>query len=76
MRKQFFIGMLALVLIGCANRGVGPQGGPKDSIPPVPVLYEPEIGSVGFIGNRIEVTFDEYIQLDNVASNLLMSPPQ
>lgn len=68
--------MLALVLIGCANRGVGPQGGPKDSIPPVPVLYEPEIGSVGFTGNRIEVTFDEYIQLDNVASNLLMSPPQ
>ena len=76
MKKQFFIGMLALVLIGCANRGVGPQGGPKDSIPPVPVLYEPEIGSVGFTGNRIEVTFDEYIQLDNVASNLLMSPPQ
>ena len=76
MKKRYFIVLFAALLIGCANRGVGPQGGPKDSIPPVPVLYEPEIGSVGFTGNRIEVTFDEYIQLDNIASNLLMSPPQ
>ncbi|MBQ4017993.1 MAG: Ig-like domain-containing protein [Paludibacteraceae bacterium] len=76
MKKQIFILLLAGVLIGCANRGVGPQGGPKDSIPPMPLFSEPEISSVNFTGNRIEVTFDEYIQLDNIASNLLMSPPQ
>lgn len=67
---------IALVLVGCANRGVGPQGGPKDSIPPVPRVSEPELGALNFTGNKIEVTFDEYIQLDRLGSNLLMSPPQ
>ena len=63
-------------LYSCANRGIGPQGGPKDTTPPVPVKSEPENGSVNFSGSRIEVTFNEYIQLDNIATNLLMSPPQ
>lgn len=34
------------------------------------------MGALNFKGKRIEVAFDEYIQLDNVAQNLLMSPPQ
>ena len=67
---------LAAALIGCANRGVGPQGGPKDSIPPVAVKSTPENGTVDFHDDKIEVLFNEYIQLDNIAQNLLMSPPQ
>ena len=75
--KYLYIVLFCLLLsTGCANRGVGPQGGPKDTIPPIPVVSEPEVGAVNFSGRRIEVTFNEYIQLDNVASNLLMSPPQ
>jgi hypothetical protein len=42
----------------------------------VPLLSIPENGSVNFKGENIEVTFDEYLQLDNIAQNLLMSPPQ
>lgn len=76
MKRQVFIFLVLAVLTSCANRGVGPQGGPKDSIPPVPRHSEPEMGTLNFTGKRIEVTFDEYIQLDNVASNLMMSPPQ
>ena len=68
--------LTALVLVGCANRGVGPQGGPKDSIPPMAVKSVPENGTVNFTGRRIEITFNEYIQLDNISANLLMSPPQ
>ena len=68
--------VFVLLLAGCANRGVGPQGGPKDSIPPVAVKAEPELGALEFTGKRIEITFNEYIQLSNLASNLLMSPPQ
>ena len=67
---------LLFCLAGCANRGIGPQGGPKDSIPPVPMHSTPENGSVNFTGNRIEIAFNEYLQLDNVGQNLLMSPPQ
>ena len=76
MKKLVYIVFLVLLLASCANRGIGPQGGPKDSIPPVPVKFEPELGVLEFKGKKIEVTFDEYLQLDNVAQNLLMSPPQ
>ena len=76
MKKYLYIVLFALLSASCANRGIGPQGGPKDSIPPVPLHASPEVGTLEFKGKRIEVTFNEYIQLDNVGSNLLMSPPQ
>lgn len=76
MYKKLFIIAVAFALAACANRGIGPQGGPKDSIPPVPVRFDPEPGTLNFTGKRIEVHFDEYIQLDNIAQHLLMSPPQ
>lgn len=63
-------------MIGCANRGIGPQGGPKDSLPPVVLKSSPENGALEFKGKRIEVSFNEYLQLDNVSQNLIMSPPQ
>ncbi len=69
--------LVCLVFVtGCANRGVGPQGGPKDSIPPVAVKSEPVNGAVNFHGRDLEIHFNEYIQLDNIGQNLLMSPPQ
>jgi len=74
--KHYSLLLLVFVLASCANRGIGPQGGPRDSVPPVPVKYEPEMGALEFKGNRIEITFDEYIQLDKLTENLLMSPPQ
>ena len=76
LRKIVYILVLALFIAGCANRGIGPQGGPKDTTPPVPRGSEPEMGALNFKGKRIEVTFDEYLQLDNVSQHLLMSPPQ
>ena len=74
--KHYSIIFLALLFVSCANRGIGPQGGPKDSVPPVPLKSDPEIGALNFHGKRIEVTFNEYIELADVVSNLLMSPPQ
>lgn len=76
MRKGLYIFLLSLALVSCANRGIGPQGGPRDSIPPIPLKSTPENGSVNFTGRRIEVAFNEYLQLDNIGQNLMMSPPQ
>ena len=74
--KYLLCCLFAAFSCSCANRGVGPQGGPKDTVPPSPVKSMPENGVVSFTGNRIEIHFNEYIELDNVGQNLLMSPPQ
>ncbi len=76
LKKQWYLLALALLAIGCANRGIGPQGGPKDTIPPVALVSNPELGALNFAGKRVEITFNEYLQLADLGSNLLMSPPQ
>ena len=68
--------VLGLLCVSCANRGTGPQGGPRDTIPPMVVKESPMNGSLKFDAKRIEIHFDEYIQLDNVQKNVLISPPQ
>ncbi|MBQ7531553.1 MAG: Ig-like domain-containing protein [Paludibacteraceae bacterium] len=61
---------------GCANRGTGPQGGPKDTIAPVLIRETPLNGTCNFTGKQIVLQFDEYVQLSNVSENVLISPPQ
>lgn len=68
--------LLVLVLTGCANRGIGPQGGPKDSIPPVVLRETPVNGTLNFHGKRVEIQFDEYLQLNDVSKQVVISPPQ
>ena len=74
--KHYSILLFVILWASCANRGIGPQGGPKDTEPPIPLKSEPEMGALNWNGDRIEVTFNEYLELDNVSENLLMSPPQ
>ena len=68
--------LTTLLFASCANRGQGPQGGPRDSIPPVVMKETPLNGTLNFTGKEIVVQFDEYIQLDDVQKNVLISPPQ
>ena len=58
----------------CAN-AVAPTGGPRDERPPVVVEAVPENHSINFLGNKIEITFDEYITLENANQNVMISPP-
>lgn len=58
---------------GCANI-IPPMGGPRDSIPPVLVSARPADSSKNFTGKRIVFEFNEYVQLDNIQQNLLVSP--
>ena len=78
MRRVVYYILIAgvLTMIGCANRGQGPQGGPKDSIPPTLLKETPVNGTCNFTGKAVVLQFDEYVQLDNVAENVLISPPQ
>ncbi len=71
----FVLGALALlVLPRCAKVGM-PSGGLKDSLPPVPVKADPPNYSINFSSNRIDVQFNEFIQLKNVNRELIISPP-
>src|SRR5687768_7205760 len=65
-----FAGMFAT---GCASMGM-PTGGPRDSLPPVLVSVAPADSTLRFTGKKITFVFDEYIQLDNVFQQLLVSP--
>lgn len=59
--------------VGCANI-IPPEGGPRDSLPPVLVEANPKDSTRNFSSNRIVLTFDEYIDLQEVQNNLLFTP--
>jgi hypothetical protein len=65
--------MLSL-LASCALQ-VAPQGGEKDTSPPVLQKADPPAGSVRFASNEVVFEFDEYLQLKDVAGKLVVSPP-
>ncbi len=62
-----------MVLTGCANI-IPPSGGPRDSLPPVLLKSTPPDSTRNFKGNRITMTFDEFIILQSVREDLIVSP--
>lgn len=58
---------------GCANI-IPPAGGPADSIPPQLQKADPKDSTLNFRGNRLTFTFDEYVEVQNVQQQLLVSP--
>ncbi len=82
MRVQhFFYGCMAVLAAccisaggsGCAQMGAI-SGGAKDSLPPVLVSATPKLSSVNISTNKISLGFDEYIELQELQGNLIISP--
>ena len=74
MKNLVYILFSLIILFGCAKRGT-PSGGPKDSIPPVLVNASPKLNSTNFDSEEIRLTFDEWIKLNKVQDQLIISPP-
>lgn len=74
MRNLIYFILSILIINGCAKRA-SPTGGPKDSIPPVLVNANPKLNSTNFDSEEIKLTFDEWITLDKVQDQLIISPP-
>jgi hypothetical protein len=55
---------------------VAPTGGDKDTIPPVMVRSVPALNSTNFNRDRVVITFDEFIRLDQITQKMVLSPPQ
>lgn len=68
-----FVILKITVLSGCANI-IPPTGGDRDSLPPVLVTAYPANGSVEFKAKTITLTFDEYVELQSIQENLIVSP--
>jgi len=68
------LGILA-VIGGCASTG-SPSGGPPDRTPPALVEEKSDKNfSTNFVPEKIELVFDEWIELRNPNREILISPP-
>jgi len=72
--QDFLLFAVCLSLWHCANP-VSPEGGPKDVTPPKVVRCDPPNFSTNFKRNIIHIDFDEFINLKNPISDVLISPP-
>ena len=74
-RWSYWLTLLAvgLLLVACASIG-SPEGGPRDYTPPQVLKSSPEPGAVNFKGNKVEITFDEIINLKDQQKKVIISP--
>ncbi|MDL2222397.1 Ig-like domain-containing protein [Parabacteroides sp. OttesenSCG-928-N08] len=72
----YLIGILVLIIsYSCASVGT-PNGGPYDEKPPVFLGSTPTPNQTNFTGNKVELLFDELIQLEKPGENVIITPPQ
>lgn len=67
--------LAALLLYSCANIG-RPEGGPKDVYPPVFIKSTPEPNALNVKNDKVEITFDEIVQLKDQQTKVVISPVQ
>ncbi len=72
--RLYLILFLAAFAVSCANRGY-PEGGPKDEDPPYMTKEDPVSFTINFDEKRVKIYFNEFIQLKDVNSTLVVSPP-
>lgn len=66
--------LAVVVAVSCAKVSA-PMGGPRDKLPPVVVKSSPASRGRNVAARRIEITFDEFVVLDQVNDKFLVSPP-
>ena len=64
---------VGVLLMACARIG-SPEGGPRDYTPPQVVKMSPEAGSVNFKGQKVEIIFDEIVNLKDQQKKVVISP--
>ncbi|ASU32272.1 Ig-like domain-containing protein [Mucilaginibacter xinganensis] len=78
-KKATFFGSLSIIFgvillnLGCASRQL-PQGGPRDHDPPKLLKATPANMTRHFNAKTIKLDFDEYFKLNNIYSEISISP--
>jgi uncharacterized protein (DUF2141 family) len=69
--------ILSLTLLCAACASIGrPEGGPRDQQPPEFVRSTPMPGTLNVNRNKLEIYFDENVQLDDAFNKVIVSPVQ
>ncbi len=72
-RTIWILLLISFFFTSCANI-IPPSGGDRDSLPPVLVSAIPKDSAVNVTPKLITLTFDEFVSLQDVNSNLIVSP--
>lgn len=72
--NYFLYIILIFSVINCAKKA-SPTGGPKDTIPPVLISASPKLNTTFFDKEEVKFIFNEYVQLDDIDKQLIISPP-
>ena len=65
---------ISTFLYSCARKGM-PTGGPLDHTAPTVINTEPKNLATNFKGGKVEIFFDEFVQLKDINENFTISPP-
>lgn len=66
---------IGTLFYSCANMAT-PNGGPYDEQPPRFVSSTPVPNQTDYKGKKVEILFDELIQIDKPSENVIITPPQ
>ncbi len=64
---------VGIILAACASIG-SPEGGPRDYTPPQVTRTSPEANALNFKGQKVEITFDEIVNLKDQQKKVIISP--
>lgn len=72
-----FLFTVSQLLPSCANTTAPPSGGEKDTLAPILLKVNPDTNKINFpvYGQKIELTFNEYVVLKDAEKNIVVSPP-
>ena len=77
MRNLLFLSFILFftvsLFLSCANTKP-PTGGPRDTLAPVLIYADPEMGELNFKGNEIELEFDEFVEAPQLFNKLIITP--
>ena len=74
-KRQHILTILAIAFTLACAQVVAPTGGEKDITPPEILLMEPQNEALNFSGNEIVLSFDEFVKVQKLKEQLIISPP-
>jgi uncharacterized protein (DUF2141 family) len=79
IKNSLFIATCLLLAIcgfyACASMGI-PEGGDYDVKPPQFIDSKPIPDAIAFKGNKIELLFDEFLNIEKPSEKVIITPPQ